>query len=292
MRVAVIGIGKMGAGIARNLCKAGHQVAVWNRSRGKAEALAQDGARVASSIEDAVHDVELALTMVADDAALEAALAGGLLKGLPAGAIHVSSSTISVALSARLAGEHASRGQAYVAAPVFGRPDAAAAGKLIVLAAGPAEAIDRAQPVFDAIAHRTFRAGDQPQQANVAKLCGNYLIVSTVQSLGETVALARSSGLDETAFLGLLTETLFSGPVHKIYGTAIVEKRFRPAGFGLGLALKDIGLVLDAADGAKVPMPVASVLHDAALSALHRSPADSDLAALAELAAQNAGLPD
>jgi 3-hydroxyisobutyrate dehydrogenase-like beta-hydroxyacid dehydrogenase len=292
MRVAVIGIGKMGAGIARNLCKAGHQVTVWNRSREKAEALAADGARVASSIADAARDAELALTMVADDKALEAALAGGLFEALPAGAIHVSSSTISVALSARLAADHASRGQIYVAAPVFGRPDAAEAGKLIVLAAGPPDAIDRVQTVFDAFAHRTFRAGEQPQQANVAKLCGNYLIVSTIQSMGEAVALARGSGLDETALVGLLTETLFSGPVHKNYGAAIAARRYRPAGFGLGLALKDVRLVLDAADSANVPMPVASVLHDAALAAFHRSPADSDLAALAEFAAQNAGLPD
>jgi 3-hydroxyisobutyrate dehydrogenase-like beta-hydroxyacid dehydrogenase len=290
MRVAVIGIGKMGAGIARNLVKAGHTVAVWNRSRDKAAAI--EGARIADTVADAVRDAELAITILADDKALEAALTGGLLDALPRGAIHVSSSTISVALSERLAKDHAARGQDYVAAPVFGRPEAAAAAKLIVVAGGDPAAIERAQPVFDSISVRTFRAGDQPQLANVVKLCGNYLIVSTIQTLGEAVALARGSGVDEAALIGLFTDTLFSGPVHKNYGAAIVEKRYRPAGFGLGLGLKDVRLVLGAADAVNVPMPVASALHDAALAALHRSPADSDLVALAEFAAKNAGLPD
>ncbi|GIL41031.1 NAD(P)-dependent oxidoreductase [Roseiterribacter gracilis] len=290
MRVAVIGIGKMGAGIAHNLVKAGHTVTVWNRSRDKAAAI--EGARVANSVAEAARDAEVALTMLSDDTALAAALNDGLFDALPRGAIHVSSSTISASLSDRIADDHAARGQDYVAAPVFGRPDVAAAAQLTVIAAGPAAVIDRAQPVFDAIGRRTWRVGDRPSQANIVKLCGNYLIVSSVQSLGEAVALARGADVDTSVLLELLTENLFSGRVHTTYGGAIVEKRYRPAGFGLDLALKDVRLVLAAADAADVPMPVASLLHDAALAALHRSPPESDVAALAEFAAKNAGLPD
>lgn len=290
MRVAVLGMGNMGAPMARNLVKAGHQVAVWNRSRAKAEAIT--GARVGADVADTVRDAELALTMVADDKALTAIVEGGLLDALPKGALHVSSSTISVALSEKLADLHKARDQRYVAAPVFGRPPAAEAAKLFVVAAGNAAAIDAAQPVFDAVGQRTFRVGDAPHQANVVKLCGNYLIVSSVQSLGEATALARAAGVEASSLIELLTETIFGSVVHKIYGTAIASGQVRPAGFGLDLALKDVRLALDAARTAAVPMPVASVVQDAALTAVQQGLGDADLAGLAMLAARNAGLPD
>jgi 3-hydroxyisobutyrate dehydrogenase-like beta-hydroxyacid dehydrogenase len=280
----------MGAPIARNLVKAGHQVTVWNRSRDKAAAIT--GARVADTISDAVRDAELALTMVADDKALTAIVDGGLLDALPRGALHVSSSTISVALSQTLAARHAERGQRYIAAPVFGRPPAAEAAKLFVVAAGDGSAIDAAQPVFDAIGQRTFRVGDAPHQANVVKLCGNYLIVSSVQSLGEATALARAAGVEASALIELLTETIFGSVVHKIYGAAIASGQIRPAGFALDLALKDVRLALDAARAEAVPMPVASVVQDAALTAVRNGLGDADLAGLAVLAARNAGLPE
>jgi 3-hydroxyisobutyrate dehydrogenase-like beta-hydroxyacid dehydrogenase len=292
MRIAVLGLGKMGAPMAQNLCKAGHQVAVWNRNPDKAAPLAASGARVAASPADAVRDVELALTMLADDAAVERTVEAtdGLLDSLPAGAVHVSSSTISVTLSARLAALHAAKGQRYVAAPVFGRPDAAEAAKLFVVAAGAADAIDAAQPVFDAIGQRSFRVGAEPHQANVVKLCGNYLLVATVQTLGEAVALARGSGVEAAALIEVLTETLFGGVVHRGYGAAIARQHVRPAGFTLELTLKDVRLALEAARGAAVPMPVASLLQDATLTAVRRGYADADLAALARVTAENAGL--
>lgn len=290
MRVTVLGLGNMGAPIARNLVKAGHQVTVWNRSPAKAAAI--EGAQAAAGVAEAVKYAELALTMVADDTALTAIVDGGLLDSLPNDALHVSASTISVALSDKLAAQHEERGQRYVAAPVFGRPPAAEAAKLFVVAAGDAAAIDAAQPAFDAIGQRTFRVGDKPSQANVVKLCGNYLIVSSVQALGEATALARASGVEASALIELLTETIFGGVVHKGYGAAIASGQVQGGGFGLNLALKDVRLALDAARAVAVPMPVGSLVQDAALTAVRQGLGDADLAALALLAARNAGLPD
>jgi 3-hydroxyisobutyrate dehydrogenase-like beta-hydroxyacid dehydrogenase len=198
--------------------------------------------------------------------------------------------TISVALSDRLAEAHRNAGQAYVAAPVFGRPEAAAAAKLFVLAAGPEAQLVRCQPLFDAIGQRTFVIGDKPSSANLVKLSGNFLLAAMIECLGEAFALTRKGGIDPHLYLEILTSTLFSAPAYKTYGTIIANQEYEPAGFKMALGLKDIRLALAAADALTAPMPVASLVHDHFLSGVAQGAGDSDWSALARLAAVNAGL--
>ncbi|HEX8832005.1 MAG TPA: NAD(P)-dependent oxidoreductase, partial [Longimicrobium sp.] len=215
MRIAFLGTGHMGLPMARNLLAAGHQVAAWNRTRGKAEPLAQHGARIAGTPAEAARDAEAVITMLADDAAVDEVVFGdvGIYEALPQEAVHVSCSTISVQLSRTLAEAHEIQRQRYVAAPVFGRPEAAEARKLKVVAAGPAGAVDFCRPLFDAVAERTFVVGDDPSHANVVKLCGNFMIASMIEILGESFALARKSGVEAETFLGVLNGTFFGSPI-------------------------------------------------------------------------------
>jgi 3-hydroxyisobutyrate dehydrogenase-like beta-hydroxyacid dehydrogenase len=291
MDVGFIGLGQMGQAIALNLVKAGHRVVVYNRTRAKAEALAAQGAQVAESMADACRRPVL-ITMLADDAAVEGVFfgSGNGLSALGKGAVHISMSTISVALSERLAEAHRTAGQSYVAAPVFGRPEAAAAAKLFVVAAGPEATLAQCQPLFDAIGQRTFVVGDKPSAANLVKLSGNFLLAAVIECLGEAFALTRKGGVDPHLYLEILTSTLFSAPAYKTYGTIIANQRYEPAGFKMTLGLKDIRLALAAADALATPMPVASLVHDNFLAGVGRGEGDSDWAALARLAAANAGL--
>jgi len=291
MDVGFVGLGQMGQAMALNLVRAGHRVAVHNRTRAKAEALASEGAEIAGSVADAARRPVL-ITMLADDHAVEEVVfgAGKALSALPQGAVHISMSTISVALSERLADAHRKAGQAYVAAPVFGRPEAAAAAKLFVVAAGPDHALAKCQPLFDAIGQRTFVIGDKPPAANLVKLSGNFLIAAMIESLGEAVALIRKGGVDPHRYIEILTSTLFSAPAYKTYGAIIAGERYEPAGFKMTLGLKDIRLALAAADSLAAPMPVASLVHDHFLSGVAQGAGDSDWAGLARLAARNAGL--
>jgi 3-hydroxyisobutyrate dehydrogenase-like beta-hydroxyacid dehydrogenase len=199
-------------------------------------------------------------------------------------------STISVALSQQLAAEHAKRGQHYVSAPVFGRPEAAAAAKLFVVAAGDPAAVERAKPIFDAVGQRTFVIGAKPEMANVVKLSGNFLISSVIESLGEAIALARKYDIDPHEYVDFLTNTLFAAPVYKTYGGIIADERYKPAGFKMRLGLKDVRLVLAAAEAVDAPMPIASLIRDNVLAALGRGMEDLDWSATAKLAAENAGL--
>ncbi|MBZ5566546.1 MAG: NAD(P)-dependent oxidoreductase [Acidobacteriia bacterium] len=290
MRVAFLGLGSMGRAMARNLLKAGHDVVVYNRTRARAEELAKEGALVAEH--PAGIAAEAAITMVADDAALEQIVLGqqGLLAGLAKGGVHVSMSTISAALSRRLSEMHQERGQMMVSAPVFGRPEAAEAAKLYIVAAGPQQAIERCRPLFDAMGQRTFVVGEEPVMANVAKLAGNFMIASVIECLGEAFALGRKYGLEAEKMLDVFTNSLFAAPVYKTYGTIIAQQQWEPAGFRLRLGLKDVRLALAAADSEAVPMPVASFIHDSFLSAVARGMGEQDWAALAKMAAERAGL--
>jgi 3-hydroxyisobutyrate dehydrogenase-like beta-hydroxyacid dehydrogenase len=290
MDVGFIGLGQMGSAIALNLVKAGHRVTVYNRTRAKAEALASQGAEIAESLTDACRRPVL-ITMLADDSAVEAVFFGdgNGLSALGQG-VHISMSTISVELSDRLAEAHRNAGQAFVAAPVFGRPEAAAAAKLFVVAAGPQTELARCQPLFDAIGQRTFIVGDKPSSANLVKLSGNFLLAAMIECLGEAFALVRKGGVDPHSYLEILTNTLFSAPAYKTYGTIIANQQYEPAGFKMSLGLKDIRLALAAADALATPMPVASLVHDHFLSGVAQGAGDSDWSALARLAAVNAGL--
>lgn len=291
MEAAVVGIGRMGLGIAKSLLRAGHRVIVYNRTRERAEPLRALGASVAESLKEACR-TEVLFTMVADDAALEALVfgEGGILASLPRGSAHVSLSTISVALSDRLAAAHAKEGQGYLAAPVFGRPEAAEAGRLAVVAAGEDALVQKCKPLFEAMGPKLYFVGDRPSQANVVKLSGNFLIATVLESLAEVLAFARKSGVDAGALMEFLTSSLFNAPVYKSYGQLIVESRHEPAGFLLPLGLKDVRLVLQAAEAVSVPMPIASVLRDRFLTALARGNQDKDWSVIGRVAAEDAGL--
>jgi 3-hydroxyisobutyrate dehydrogenase-like beta-hydroxyacid dehydrogenase len=292
MKVGFIGLGAMGSGMARNLIKAGHNVTVYNRTRSRADELKPDGAIVEDTAAQAASGAEAVFTMLADDHALEEITfgAGKLLESLPAGSVHLSASTISVRLSRRLTAAHRERGQHYLAAPVFGRPDAAAAAKLFVVAAGPQFQIERCQPLFSAIGQRTFVAGAEPPMANVVKLAGNFLITTIIEGLAESFALARKSEVDPGQMLEILTGSLFPAPIYKNYGAMVAHEKFEPVGFKLKLGAKDNRLVLSAAEEAGVPMPMASLVRDQFLAAMAQGMAEDDWAAVAKLVYKNAGL--
>ena len=291
MKVGFIGLGQMGSAMATNLIKAGHDVTVYNRSRDKAEALAAEGAKVAATVAEACGG-EAVFTMLAHDDALSAVVHGdgGVLASLGKGAVHISASTISVAMSERLTREHAAAGQHFVAAPVFGRPEAAAAAKLFVAAAGAPDAIQTVTPLFDAIGQRTFVLGEEPKAANLVKLSGNFLIASVIESLGEAMALVEKGGVDRHAYLDLLTSTLFNAPVYKTYGGLIADRKFQPAGFAAPLGQKDIRLALAAGEALNVPLPLASLLRDRFLNLLAHGGEELDWSAIGALAAKDAGL--
>ena len=290
MRIGFIGLGNMGAGMAGNLLKAGHEVTAYNRSQDKVAALAEQGAKPAKAVAETCGG-DIVITMLANDAAVEAVTFGddGILASLRPGATHVSSSTISVALSERLAAAHAEAGQQFVAAPVFGRPEAAAAAKLFVVAAGATAALQPISPVFDAIGQRTFVVSEEPKAANLVKLSGNFLIASVIESVGEAMALVAKGGVDKSEYLEILTSTLFGAPVYKTYGGLIAREEFEPAGFAAELGAKDVRLVLAAGEALQAPLPIASLLRDRFLTLLANGGANLDWSAVGALSAWEAG---
>ena len=294
MEIGFIGLGNMGRGMAANLLNAGHHITVYNRSPAKAEALVQQGATAARSIAEACSG-EVVFTMLANDQAVENVTFGdpggeqGIVASLGQGATHVSSSTISVAMSQRLAAAHAEAGQQYVAAPVFGRPEAASAAKLFVIAAGDPQVLEPLVPLFDAIAQRTFVVSEQPHTANLVKLSGNFLIASAIESVGEAVALVTKAGVDRLQYVDILTSTLFAAPVYQTYGGLIARQEFEPAGFAATLGLKDIELVLAAAQQLQVPLPVASLVRDRLLTLVATGGGQLDWSAVSALADRDAG---
>jgi 3-hydroxyisobutyrate dehydrogenase-like beta-hydroxyacid dehydrogenase len=293
MKIGFIGLGQMGMAMASNLLKAGHQVTVYNRSRDKAEALMGEGATVASSVAEACGG-EAVFTMLSNDDALVGVVdgAGGIVANLGKGAVHISSSTIGTALSERIAGAHAAAGQRFVSAPVFGRPEAAAAAKLFVVAAGEPGAIAAVTPLFEAIGQRTFVISEDPKSANLVKLSGNFLIAAVIESLGEAMALVEKGGVDRHQYLDILTSTLFNAPVYKTYGGLIADRKFEPAGFAAPLGQKDIRLALAAAEALNVPLPLASLLRDRFLTLMAHGGEKLDWSAVGQLAAKDAGLRD
>jgi 3-hydroxyisobutyrate dehydrogenase-like beta-hydroxyacid dehydrogenase len=292
MKVGFIGLGNMGSVMAVNLVKKGHTVTVYNRTKSRAEALRSIGARIADSLAEAAKSAEVIITMLSDDHALEEILfsESNAISAIPAGSIHVSMSTISVALSRRLDEAHRKLGQHYIAAPVFGRPEAAAAAKLFVVAAGPAEQVEACRPLFEAMGQKTFFAGEKPAQANVIKLSGNFMITAMIESLAQSVALIRKFGIDPNDYLAILTGSIFPAPIYQAYGKMIAADQFEPPGFKLPLGLKDNRLLLAAAEEASVPMPLANLVHDRFLAALAQGWSHMDWAAIARLSYRDAGL--
>ena len=290
MKLGFIGLGKMGLAIAANLLEAGHELAVWNRTPGRAQPLVDAGAVSAESPREAA-EADIVLTMLADDEAVSAVTFGddGILAAR-AKPLHVSMSTISTELAGQLTQAHAAVGGRYISAPVFGRPDAAAAAKLFIVAAGAPADIAACEPVFAAIGQRSFIVGDQPEQANIVQLCGNFMIMSAIESTAEAMTLAVRNGVERTALLEVLTGTLFDAPVYRNYGDILANERFRPAGFAAPLALKDMRLVGQAADASRVPMPVLGVVRDHLLSAIAREGEDIDWSGIGAVIAADAGL--
>ncbi|WP_461553997.1 NAD(P)-dependent oxidoreductase [Sulfuriferula sp.] len=291
MKTGFIGLGKMGAGMASRLCQAGYELTVYNRSVERLQPLIAAGAKAAKNIAE-VCDAEVVFTMLANDAALSEVTLGpsGILEHLKPGAIHVSCSTVSVALSAQLADAHSEKQQGFIAAPIFGRPDAAAAGKLFMVAAGKQELIAKIQPLLSILGQRTFIVSDDPEKANLVKLSGNFLIATVIESLGEAMALVEKGGVDRHQYLDLLTSSLFNVPLYKNYGTMIADRHFEPAGFAAHLGQKDMRLVLAAAEDLKVPLPFASILRDRFLDLAAHGGDNLDWSAVGSLAAKDAAI--
>jgi 3-hydroxyisobutyrate dehydrogenase-like beta-hydroxyacid dehydrogenase len=294
--VGFIGLGHMGTAIAANLAAAGRQVIAYVRHAEQMGKLAALGLKPTTDTTE-VYDCEFVISMLPDDAAVREVVFGrpelgadGLAKCLIPSAIHVSMSTISTTASSELASEHARYGQGYVAAPVFGNPDAAKARQLFVIAAGAPADVERCRPIFDALGQQTFVVGSAPATANLIKLAGNAMSAATLEVLGEVLALARKCGLDPREFLAILTGTMFGSRVHRIYGDKMAGQQYAAGGFIFPLALKDIRLVLSEAESAGVPMPSVSVVRDRLITGIARGYSELDWSALGLLAAEEAGL--
>lgn len=282
MKVGFIGLGNMGAAIAPNLVKAGHAVSVWNRSPEKADALVAAGAIRALTPAEASQG-EAVFTMLADDKAVES-VSEAILASLPEGGVHISLSTISVALADRLTQAHAARGQHFVSAPVFGRPQVAAEGKLFIAAAGTAEALARAMPLLEVIGQKIEIFGDRASAANLIKLAGNFMIVSLTETLGEAMALVQTAGASKAQFLDFLTSGLFNAPIYKTYGGLIVNETFEPAGFEAVLGAKDVRLAGEAAAALGLSMPLNDLLRARLQRLIDGGEGHLDLTALSLLA--------
>jgi 3-hydroxyisobutyrate dehydrogenase-like beta-hydroxyacid dehydrogenase len=292
MKIGFLGLGQMGAGMAANLLRAGHEMVVWNRSPQKAQPLVAKGAVLARTARDAASGRDVIMSMLADDAALEQVLLGndGVFEGLPRGALHISASTIAVATADRVAALHAARGLRFLSAPVFGRPEAAAAAKLFVVAAGAQSDYTAASALFPAISQKAFYIGEKPSTANLVKLCGNFTILAAIEAFAEAMTLAQKGGVPKKQFLEVMTGSLFDTPVYRNYGAALAEERFRPAGFAAPLGLKDMRLVGQSAEALRVPMPVLNVLRDHLLQTIDAEGEDIDWSGIGYIIAKNGGL--
>jgi 3-hydroxyisobutyrate dehydrogenase-like beta-hydroxyacid dehydrogenase len=281
----------MGSAMASNLLRAGHEVTVYNRTPGKAGALLALGAQEAADIAGACRG-EAVITMVADDRALAAIVLdqGGIIDSLPSGAIHVSMSTISVSLSRRLAQAHAQSGQRYVVATVMGRPDMAAAAKLFIFTAGAPAAVEACGALFDALGQKTSHIGPEPSAANLVKLTGNFLQAAVIESLGEVIALVGKAGIDRSAYVEIMTSTVFTAPAYRIFGPLIAAEKFEPAAFPAPLGYKDIRLALAEAENLGVPMPLASLLHDRFVRLFAQGGGHLDWSAIGGLSSEDAGI--
>ena len=292
MEVGFIGLGSMGHPMAANILKAGHSLRVWNRTKDKAGDLIAAGARWVDRPADVMEEDGIVITMVSDDAALHGVTdaADGLGEKLGRGGLHVSMSTVSPATAAALAAYHRARGSAYVGAPVFGRPEAAAAKKLFVLAAGPAAACERAQPLLEAVGQKVFNLGEDPVHASVLKLGGNFMIMAAIEAMAEACTLGEQYGLAREKLIDVMTQTLFPAPLYANYGRQIATHSYTPAGFKLRLGLKDANLVLNAANRVNVPMPLAQLMQARFQSGVAKSRGDIDWAGVALNVAEDAGL--
>lgn len=294
MKLGFIGLGSMGYPMAQNLLKAGYALLVWNRSKEKAADLVAKGARQVDRPADVVAPDGTVITMVADDAALESIVCGpnGIGDQLGHGGIHLSMSTVSPAISRRLAELHRTRGTTYIAAPVFGRPDAAAAKQLFMLCAGPADSCRMVQPILEAMGQKVFQIGEEPAHANIIKLEGNFMIMGAIEAMAEAMTLGEKYGVPREKTIEVLTQSIFPAPLFLNYGRQIANHTYEPARFKLSLGLKDANLVLAAANTVNMPMPLASLMQGRYQAAMAKNRGDLDWTAAALNVAEDAGLRD
>lgn len=290
--VGFIGLGNMGLPMARNLLKSGFKVRVYNRTRDKAKTLAAEGATIVAHAADTVTPDGIVITMLANDVAVEEVITGpnGIAGALGTGGIHVSMSTIAPATSGKLSAIHSQHGSLYVSAPVFGRPEAAAAKKLWICQSGATSAKERIRPALEAMGQGIYDFGEDPGAASIVKLCGNFMILSVLETLGEALVLAEKSGLDRRALASFFGETIFACPIYQIYGRSIANRTYEPAGFRIELGLKDANLIIDAANKAETPMPLARLVQERMLAAVANGHKDLDWAAIELMIAGDAGL--
>jgi 3-hydroxyisobutyrate dehydrogenase-like beta-hydroxyacid dehydrogenase len=289
VQVGFIGVGRMGSVMARNLLRAGHQVRAWDTSPQSVAALVKDGAKAASSGEDAFSG-DAAISMLPNDDAMLSAFDEKILRRSGAPAIHINMATASVHCADTLTERHKKCSIQYIAAPVFGRPEMAAERNLNIMAAGDPAAIERVQPLFDAMGRKTWRLGPVPSQANVAKIAGNLMVASVLEAMGETAALARAYKMEPLDVLNTVVTSIFDVPVYRIYAQLIGGGKFEPPGFDLKLGLKDAKLALDAGEAANVPLPFASILRDNYLDALAHGDGTKDWSAVSKVSLRRAGL--
>lgn len=290
--IGFIGLGKMGSAMAGNLLKAGFTLQVYNRTPEKASALKAQGARLVRQPGDAAEPGGIVITMLANDRAVEDVVDGdrGFVERLGPEGIHLSMSTVSPRLARRLAEQHRRYGVEYVAAPVFGRPEAAAARKLWICLSGSPMSKQRVRPILDSIGQGTFDFGEEPAAAHVVKLAGNFLLASAIEALAEALVLGEKNGIDRSKLADMLSSTLFACPAYQTYGRAIAQQRFRPAGFTVELGLKDIDLVLQTGADSTTPLPLASLLHDRFLAAVAKGRGELDWSSVWLESAENARL--
>jgi len=292
VKVVFIGLGRMGQAMARRLLAAGHDLVVWNRTPGRLGELLDLGATMADSIAQAASLGAPVITMLADDDALAqvAQGPGGLIESLPAGGLHIAMGTHRSDTIRGLTAAHAQADQVLVAAPVLGRPTAVAAGQLGIIAAGPGDAISRAQPLFDAIGRRTFAAGADPATASLLKLTNNMVLACAIEVMGEAFSLVEKSGADPEVLRDVLTEGLFSSPAYTGYSRAIIDRSWDTVGFTAALALKDVDLALATGTANGVPLPSAEVCRDRLTRAIAVGDADRDWIVMALAQARASGL--
>jgi 3-hydroxyisobutyrate dehydrogenase-like beta-hydroxyacid dehydrogenase len=292
MRIGLVGLGRMGQGMGARLLSGSHELLVYNRTAGKSGDLERAGAIAAPTVAAACKDCEIVISMVADDAALNDVTlgAGGIRASLPKDAIHVAMGTHSAGVIQALAAAHAEKGQAFVAAPVLGRPDAAAAGQLVIVAAGPGAALRKCEPAFALMGRKTVEAGTAPESAIAIKLANNFVLGCAIETMAEGFSLVRKYGVNPQVFYDVMTEGLFAAPAYKVYGKLMVDSSYDKPGFTTRLGLKDIKLALAAAELVNVPLPSGSVVRDRLVGAIAHGDGDKDWAVLGREQARSCGL--
>jgi hypothetical protein len=292
MKVGFIGTGRMGAAMVRRLLEAKHDVGVYNRTPEKAKPLADAGAKILGSVADATRYGDVIYTMLADDTALEEVVSqnGGLLQSLPKGGIHVCAGTHGIPVIRKLKAAHTDKGQVLIAAPMMGRPELVSAGAAGVFASGPAEAMAKCKPLFNALGRKTFEGGDDPEAATAMKIANNFVLGCAMEAMGEGFALTRKYGVATSVFYDVMTDGLFNCSAYKVYGKIMVDESYSKVGQMATLGLKDANLALEAGGLKGVPLPSGNVWRDRLVGAVAHGDGDKDWAVMALEQARASGL--